>query len=881
MTGQLFNSLLIAGIVSVLIAQPVRAEVVQVTGVEVNPTDNGLQVILKTTSGKPLQVLTASYGATFVANIINTQLVPESNSFRSNNPIEGIAAVEVTQQSGNSIRVSVISNAGVPTAEVTQSERGLVLSVAPGADTRAGTPAPTPETPDEEPDEQEPIPTDEATTEQAEGDEQLDNGEETSSEQAEGDEQIEIVVTASRTEEAVTNVPRSVTVIDREEIEQQTRLSRNLTDILGFTVPGLSPSNQNINLFGQNLRGRNAAVLIDGVPQTTNNQGFNRELRTIDPSAIERIEVIRGSSASYGSQGTGGVINIITRRPSESGLTSETYAGLNTSLTNSEDSFGYELQHLISAREDNFDVTASFSIATTGAFYDAEGDRIPLFELGGDSSTTLNGLLKFGVDLTPDQRLQLTFNHFDDSQDPDVISDPIVDELPGTQKARALEVGELDFIDTPGPGNRNTIVNLAYNNDNIFGSELQGQIYYRNNTNISVPQDTRPFDFFPEDLGVVRSQGNTEQLGGRLQIDTPFNEQKTVSLLWGADYVNEDSEQPFDVFDLGDYDASSGRVNRKIGERTFVPPYEVDSLGLFAQLQASLGSSLELTGGIRHERIGLNVDDYTTFRGQFVPGGERDFSATVFNVGAVYQASEAISFFADFSQGFGVPDFALILRDPPNGFTNIEDSVRDLSPQKVNNYEIGIRGNWSNVQASLAAFYNTSDLGLSFNTLEGGFLELVRAPERIYGLEATIDWQATDRLRLGSTLSLIEGESDEDEDGDYFALTSSRIAPVKLTAYVENETLPGWNNRLQALFVGDRDRAFDEGVDLGPIDSYITVDFISSIKLGPGDLQIGVENLFNNQYFPIQSQLSAGAGGDTFNYAARGRTLRVGYSLTW
>lgn len=190
-----------------------------------------LQVILKTTTSKPLQVLTASYGATFVANIINTQLaLPESNSFRSNNPIEGIAAVEVTQQSGNSIRVSVISNAGVPTAEVTQSDRSLVLSVTPSADTRAAQPAATLETPDEqeptptdetveEPDEQEPTLTDDATTEQAEDDEQLDeNGEETTSEEAEGNEQIEIVVTASRTEEAVTNLPRSVTVIDREEI---------------------------------------------------------------------------------------------------------------------------------------------------------------------------------------------------------------------------------------------------------------------------------------------------------------------------------------------------------------------------------------------------------------------------------------------------------------------------------------------------------------------------------------------------------------------------------------------------------------------------------------------------------------------------------------
>lgn len=97
-TVQLFNSLLIAGIVSALIAQPVREEVVQATKIYFNTTDNSLQVMFNITSGQPLQVLTANYGVTFVANIINTQLaLPESNSFRSNNPIEGIAAVEVTQ----------------------------------------------------------------------------------------------------------------------------------------------------------------------------------------------------------------------------------------------------------------------------------------------------------------------------------------------------------------------------------------------------------------------------------------------------------------------------------------------------------------------------------------------------------------------------------------------------------------------------------------------------------------------------------------------------------------------------------------------------------------------------------------------------------------
>lgn len=855
---QLASIVGLAGIGMAIVALPAKADTVKITNIELKPTSGGVELILTTNNRQQLRTFTSSYGNTLVTNIINSQLQLTNGEFRQENPVEGIAAITIEPVNANSIRISVVGEENLPTAQIRQSAGNLIVSL--NSNTTATQPTPAPETP------QQPAATTPNNTSQQPAENELP----------------EIVVTATRTEEELTDVPRSVTVITRDEIEEQTNLSRSLNDILSNSVPGLSPTNQNINLFGQNLRGRSVSVLIDGVPQTTNNQGYNRELRTIDPSAIERIEVIRGASATYGSQGAGGVINIITRSPSEEGTTSQTYVGLNTSLTNTEDSFGYDLQHSISSRQDNFDVTASFSIATTGAFYDAQGDRIPVFELGGDSSTTLNGLFKFGVDLTPDQRLQFTFNHFYDNQKPNVISDPIVDELPGTQKARALEVGELEFVNTPSPGNENTIINLAYNNENIFGSRLQGQIYYRNNVNRSVPQDTRPFvPFFPEDLGVIRSQGDSEQLGGRLQIETPFNPDETISLLWGADYVNENSEQPFDIIDLDDYDASGGRVNRKIGDRTYVPPYEVGSLGLFAQLTGNVSDRLELTGGIRHERIALSVDDYTTFRNQVIPGGERDFSATVFNLGAVYNANDEISLFTNFSQGFGLPDFGLILRDPPAGFTTIEDSVRDLSPQKVNNYEIGVRGNWDQVQATLSAFYNTSDLGLSFNTLEGGFLELVRAPERIYGLEATVDWQPTESWEIGSTLSLAEGKSDEDEDGEYLPLTSSRIAPLKLTAYIENETLPGWRNRLQALFVGDRSSAFDEGVDLGAISSYITLDYISSIKLGPGSLQIGIENLFNKQYYPIQSQLSAGAGGDTFNYAARGRTLRFGYSITW
>ncbi|MGE5659588.1 MAG: TonB-dependent receptor, partial [Actinomycetota bacterium] len=697
-----------------------------------------------------------------------------------------------------------------------------------------------------------------------------------------GTDPIEIVVTATRIAENVANVPRSITVIDSQELQQQIGSSRSIGEALANQVPGFAPPTQTVSTYGQTLRGRDVSVLIDGVPQTTNLQSFVRDFRTIDPSAVERIEVVRGSSAIYGAQATGGVVNIITRRPTQERLTSTTEVGLSSSLTNTDGALGFNAQHTISGRTGNVDLTGTFSIARSGSFYDAHGDRIPYFELGGDSSTLLNLMGKVGVDLDRNQRLQLTVNHYRETQDPNVISDPSVDQQEGRQKARAIRTGNLDIRGGQTPGNRTTLVNLSYSNQNLFGSSLQSQIYYRANSNSGVPRDFRTSDFFGPFIGVANSRAYTDQFGGRLAIATPLSRGDNLRLIWGADYVNEESQQRFDLYDPERFDASGGRVYQKIGERPFVPPYNYNSLGLFGQVEWNIDERFILTGGLRHERIGLKVNDYTTFDDRRIEGGNRNFNATLLNAGAVYKINDQLNVFANFSQGFSVPDFGRILRQPPEDFVSIGSSLRVTQPQKVNNYEIGIRGGWPTVQMSLAAFYNTSDLGVSFQPVGNtGRLELIRAPERIYGLEATVDWQPARGWSIGGSAAYIEGEYDANNSGKYVAIDSSRIPPLKLTAYIQNETLPGWNNRLQFLYSGNRDRAFRDGSDGGPISSYFTVDYISSIQLGRGLLQLKVENLLNNQYFPVLSQYLAGFGVDSSNYAARGLTFSVNYRLNW
>lgn len=285
------------------------------------------------------------------------------------------------------------------------------------------------------------------------------------------------------------------------------------------------------------------------------------------------------------------------------------------------------------------------------------------------------------------------------------------------------------------------------------------------------------------------------------------------------DYVQENSSQTFNVFEPEAFDASDGRIFRRIDEIDFVPPYRLNDLGLFAQLNWEVSDRLIFNSGARYVNLNINADDFTTFEGNEIAGGTINADDFVFNAGLVFRVTDKVSTFASFSQGFSLPDIGRALRFAPAGFA-VESDIDLTQPQKVNSYEIGIRGNWDSLQASVSGFYNYSSLGLDFENQAGGEFRTIRAPQRVYGVEAAIDWQISERWGIGSTLTWLEGENDEDRDGDYIALNSITIPPLKLTAYVENETLPGWRNRLQLLYSGGRNRAFNDGVDGAVIDSY-------------------------------------------------------------
>ena len=129
----------------------------------------------------------------------------------------------------------------------------------------------------------------------------------------------ELVVTASRTEEEIREVPRHVTVITAEDIARAT--SNYVPDLLaretGVVLKSFFGTDKNA---GIDIRGTgetsvsNVLVLVDGFKLNPPDLA-GPDFSTIPVDEIERIEIVRGAnSVLYGSGAVGGVVNIITQR---------------------------------------------------------------------------------------------------------------------------------------------------------------------------------------------------------------------------------------------------------------------------------------------------------------------------------------------------------------------------------------------------------------------------------------------------------------------------------------------------------------------------------------------------------------------------------------
>lgn len=152
-----------------------------------------------------------------------------------------------------------------------------------------------------------------------------------------------VIVSTTRSGRVAQDDPMRVEVILREEIEEKAimrpgNIATMVNETGGIRVQVTSPALGAANVRVQGLYGRYTQLLADGLP-LYGGQASSLGLLQIPPTDLRRVDVIKGSASSlYGGSALGGVINLLSRRPSDE---AEGEVLFNATSRNGQDLTGY------------------------------------------------------------------------------------------------------------------------------------------------------------------------------------------------------------------------------------------------------------------------------------------------------------------------------------------------------------------------------------------------------------------------------------------------------------------------------------------------------------------------------------------------------------
>lgn len=653
------------------------------------------------------------------------------------------------------------------------------------------------------------------------------------------------------------------------------------------------------------MRGRSVQVMIDGVPLTGARDG-SRQLNSISPTMIERIEVISGATALYGAGASGGIINIITLQPGEQPVQLASQFGLRSPSHLSSDTLAWNAAQTMTVRGDQFRGAFGFAYGRQGASLDAHGRRIGPEIAQTDRQDTETREFNARLDWAPtdSQRLSVGVRWFDDQQDSDQGPDygPRLAALfnPAfTPSHQALPGLQLEAQ----PRTRHQGVNVQYRNRYLpGGQELSVEAYYRNEQGRWFPSvSTLVHPALRGGFAYVAMQSNTDidVWGLRSALHKDFQVGgRSLQLSYGVDHEREQHRQRGQMYDINRFIASNGLDYQPTAQYAMGPDVRVDTTGLFLQADHSLGERFSVQAGVRHQILRNRVEDslpYTEaitadavagYQPRLLQGGRVRHSQTLFNAGVVYRLDASQQLFANVSQGFSLPDTQRMLRDVPASF--VIDS-RNIGPIKVDSYELGWRCSDASLQSAVTAFYNRSDKTVQFN--RDYSVSVADTDERVWGVEANLRYTPTAPLELGASLASTRGQY-RDAAGRWRELNAFRVSPLKAGVHGQWRFANDSLLRLQGQVVGGTDRAWRDApaaaispniraTPAAKIHGYAVFDLIGELPLAGGRFSVGIYNLADRDYRTVYGQQAEATYGKMSSLPAAGRTFSIGYRVEY
>ena len=657
----------------------------------------------------------------------------------------------------------------------------------------------------------------------------------------------EVVITANRIKEKKTDAVANVTIIDQKKLQQFIKIAPDMSHLIGMIEPAMSLSTNTTNNRYQNLRGRSILVLIDGIPQSTPLRATDRDIRSIDPAAVERIEIVKGATSIYGNGAIGGIMNIVTKKSPKNVI----FGGQTTIGASARDSFkenrgfGYRFNQQFYGNYKGFSYLVDGGMNQTGSAIDGTGEYIsPRYGLG--DVRTYNGLVKLGYQFDDDNKVEAMYNFYQSLQNTPLVA----------SGGKYLERPRIGVYDTKDPAAQdegmryNHNAYIKFNSNNIFKrTDLELSAFTQHQYAI--------FDYRKHNARSPRWESSSgqatvkgEKYGIRTQLTSKFlfSENVFTQLLYGADVLIDKTSQPL------------------VDGRYWMPELTSYNSAPFLQTKTTFFQYYVLKAGLRYDYIDVSVPNYEVLRLRntdprvYVKGGDLTYNNLSPNIGIAYNQFKYFQPFISYSQGFSIFDLGRTLRAAKADVL----SKINTEPVKTENYEAGAYAELSKyVHLRGSYFYTYSKLGSDLKSVSG-FWVVDRTPQKVYGFEVNADIFPTKWLTLGGSFISFEGKKKSTEDGDWDGYMSGTSIPApKATAYIRVTPTEYSYLQVNYLHTGSRDRfspdnrgVYTEGEGIVyPIDLFsLSAGYTFNKSFS---LALGIENLTDKVYYTPASMLVA------------------------
>ena len=531
----------------------------------------------------------------------------------------------------------------------------------------------------------------------------------------------EVKVTAGRVEQELMDVNMSVSVITQEEIRRSS--ARNVGELLE-DIPGVRINNDG----GQGMkrikiRGEDAfrtLVMIDG-QKVSEHKSMSGSPMLIDPSMIERIEVIKGpASVLYGSDAIGGAINIITKKGGTKPIEGEVSAGMNTSAS------GKNASGSIYGGIDGWKYRLSASIE------DNDNLKTPKGEMENTYFTarSVSGFLSY--DFTPDATVGASLDYYDlEFGSSDVNTPGFAVDVPKWTRFKAAAFGEIKNITSSFVRLRTDIFYQKSKKDmtnTVPGVWTQGEV------------DTFKAMGFEEAflnrVGVQagnayvlqpHASNDMNQYGFSIQADWQIGDRN---------YLIAGYEISYDDLNAHSWNTGTNVMPMMLTDKNY-DGYQMTN-AVYASMETLLSANLTLTYGARYTWVKTDMDSINNKMGTKTSGEGSD-GKIVFNAGVLWHGTDNITLRASYAQGYRSPILQELYIDTSMGSTGTTYANPDLKPETSDNFEIGARWNSTGLSADLAIFYSTADdyIATLYNAQKRGYQYNNVAEAKTFGVELT------------------------------------------------------------------------------------------------------------------------------------------------